>query len=458
MPRCIDRHYSNRATSDPPKELDFRCVGTAKTTDTGICRSTILRANRYKVLHLLRRIECETFTREQLLHELRGIAKLALCKRDHRHETNDVATYWLENFYSPSVLSSTEPILSRQGAASPSSDYLSASTRASLPVRSRSTGGLQRLALTHPSSSAAAPSPASGEPASRGSQASQRGNRHEPSSAVAQDRVTDSRLSSPHPAQRSSRRREVGENHAERVSESERPVPRMRHNEAAHRPTTSQATQQSDTDPTTQDTSAPNTPRPAPCTHHAQRRPLPATNATCLICHDDLTPSDTMVWCKSSCGQNYHKDCWDTWVADQRRLNPSITNLRCCYCRQPWDSRACPCDERAPEVEDGRPTPDLADALAETPPCTLHTRPRAPLAHDTECPICQDTLAASEDLVFCKTTCGRNIHKECWEGWRASQVDERPWRRPRCAVCRGVWDEEGCPCDERVVGVEGMVE
>jgi hypothetical protein len=79
-----------------------------------------------------------------------------------------------------------------------------------------------------------------------------------------------------------------------------------------------------------------------------------------------------------------------------------------------------------------RPTPRRC-----TPP---HAR-RLPF--DEECPICYKGEHLSEcdasEVVWCRSSCGRSVHKTCFEDWRAQCVIDN--RRLTCAVCRSDWNE-----------------
>lgn len=52
---------------------------------------------------------------------------------------------------------------------------------------------------------------------------------------------------------------------------------------------------------------------------------------------------------------------------------------------------------------------------------------------DDECPICFETLTKN-DTVWCKTTCGNNIHTHCMERWKQLGND-------LCPLCRSDWIE-----------------
>ncbi|RMD42175.1 hypothetical protein DV735_g2968, partial [Chaetothyriales sp. CBS 134920] len=53
----------------------------------------------------------------------------------------------------------------------------------------------------------------------------------------------------------------------------------------------------------------------------------------CPICYMDFDQEhNELVWCKTSCGNNMHKTCFDQWAASQRG-----NTVKCVYCRAPWE-------------------------------------------------------------------------------------------------------------------------
>ncbi|KAI9849236.1 MAG: hypothetical protein M1837_004695 [Sclerophora amabilis] len=80
------------------------------------------------------------------------------------------------------------------------------------------------------------------------------------------------------------------------------------------------------------------------------------------------------------------------------------------------------------------PPPDEASSLADS-----HSGQRKPIEGD--CPICILELEPEQDeVIWCKGSCGNNIHKQCFEQWAAS----KPGEEVRCVFCRAPWkgDEE----------------
>ncbi|KAI0839358.1 hypothetical protein F5Y06DRAFT_286396 [Hypoxylon sp. FL0890] len=81
--------------------------------------------------------------------------------------------------------------------------------------------------------------------------------------------------------------------------------------------------------------------------------------------------------------------------------------------------------DNAPPIE----TSDGFDAYA-------HDKNRKSLEGD--CPICFMPFEGAEDTVYCRATCGQNIHKECFEMWAATK---RKSARDQvtCPMCRTPW-------------------
>ncbi|OAK95955.1 hypothetical protein IQ06DRAFT_297459 [Phaeosphaeriaceae sp. SRC1lsM3a] len=58
------------------------------------------------------------------------------------------------------------------------------------------------------------------------------------------------------------------------------------------------------------------------------RKPI---EGECPICYDELDPEkDVIVYCKSSCGNNVHRDCMQMWIAVASK------KATCPYCRAAW--------------------------------------------------------------------------------------------------------------------------
>ncbi|XP_014562465.1 hypothetical protein COCVIDRAFT_10920 [Bipolaris victoriae FI3] len=94
---------------------------------------------------------------------------------------------------------------------------------------------------------------------------------------------------------------------------------------------------------------------------------------------------------------------------------------------------------------------NATDPLTSSPsplqpqPCT---RPHARrILLSDPCPICHEggplSNSPAADLVWCKSSCGRPVHKSCFEAWRTQR--EQDGRNPTCVICRADWDDE-CDC------------
>ena len=51
---------------------------------------------------------------------------------------------------------------------------------------------------------------------------------------------------------------------------------------------------------------------------------------------------------------------------------------------------------------------------------------------DDDCPICLEKLLNDEEIVYCKYSCGKSIHKICMNKWIKI-------KGPICVYCRGNW-------------------
>jgi SWIM zinc finger/Ring finger domain len=83
----------------------------------------------------------------------------------------------------------------------------------------------------------------------------------------------------------------------------------------------------------------------------------------------------------------------------------------------------------------------------------LHA-PRRPLEHDSDCPICFDSLCGSGEgaqlLTYCRGTCGANFHADCIRAWKTRGA-------ATCPNCRQPWVEEHDPAKPANANSEGYV-
>jgi hypothetical protein len=73
------------------------------------------------------------------------------------------------------------------------------------------------------------------------------------------------------------------------------------------------------------------------------------------------------------------------------------------------------------------------------------------LPFDEECSICYEDKFLSDcdpaDLVWCRSGCGRTVHKSCFDEWRNQLAISSPSRQLQCMICRAPWAED-CDCTE----------
>ncbi|KAB5559940.1 hypothetical protein GE09DRAFT_1285835 [Coniochaeta sp. 2T2.1] len=57
-----------------------------------------------------------------------------------------------------------------------------------------------------------------------------------------------------------------------------------------------------------------------------------------------------------------------------------------------------------------------------------------------ECPICYEGLEEGEALVYCRASCGQNMHKACMEMWAATKRAQGREAKVTCPYCRTLWE------------------
>jgi hypothetical protein len=108
-----------------------------------------------------------------------------------------------------------------------------------------------------------------------------------------------------------------------------------------------------------------------------------------------------------------------------------------------------PAPSRSPTMPSTSTIPAIV-RTESTEQCTrTHVR-RRPL--NEECSICYDDRYLSDcdpaDLVWCRSGCGRTVHKSCFEDWRTQLTITNPSRELQCMICRTPWVED-CDCTDR---------
>jgi hypothetical protein len=87
--------------------------------------------------------------------------------------------------------------------------------------------------------------------------------------------------------------------------------------------------------------------------HASTRKPI---DGECPICVFDMEPDEDIVWCKASCGQNFHKDCFEQWKISKRG-----GRVTCVYCRAEWQEEGAPPPPK-------KPAPGSLASLKESAP------------------------------------------------------------------------------------------
>ncbi|KAI0521666.1 hypothetical protein F5B22DRAFT_546266 [Xylaria bambusicola] len=58
-----------------------------------------------------------------------------------------------------------------------------------------------------------------------------------------------------------------------------------------------------------------------------------------------------------------------------------------------------------------------------------------------DCPICFTPFEGEEDTVYCRATCGQNMHTECFQIWAATKR-QHARNAITCPMCRSLWQDD----------------
>ncbi|KAL8903900.1 MAG: hypothetical protein Q9171_007243, partial [Xanthocarpia ochracea] len=73
-------------------------------------------------------------------------------------------------------------------------------------------------------------------------------------------------------------------------------------------------------------------PNPSAANSNSNRKPI---TGDCPICFMEFHPAtEQITYCKAACGNNIHTDCFEQWARVQ-----SKSEVKCVYCRTPWQQR-----------------------------------------------------------------------------------------------------------------------
>lgn len=62
-----------------------------------------------------------------------------------------------------------------------------------------------------------------------------------------------------------------------------------------------------------------------------------AVDGDCSICFEEMEgDKEELVWCRAACGQNIHKQCFETWSAT-KKSGGARAKVTCPYCRSIWE-------------------------------------------------------------------------------------------------------------------------
>ncbi|XXQ31508.1 SWIM-type domain-containing protein [Plasmodiophora brassicae] len=101
------------------------------------------------------------------------------------------------------------------------------------------------------------------------------------------------------------------------------------------------------------------------------------------------------------------------------------------------ESRGTSCEAMAPSAVCNAFVAITGNDLSDNTGAELADVERRPLEQGDECPICFEAIAEDDELDFCRASCRRSVHVECFTRWAAQ-------RRQRgepvsCVYCRAAW-------------------
>lgn len=89
-------------------------------------------------------------------------------------------------------------------------------------------------------------------------------------------------------------------------------------------------------------------------------------------------------------------------------------------------------------------------AGADTGPVTA--KQKDPAGQD--CAICFDEMTSADELVWCKSSCGNNVHKACMTAWSTAQ--RKQGKAVTCVYCREDWAVGDLPEKKAASGSAGV--
>jgi hypothetical protein len=87
-------------------------------------------------------------------------------------------------------------------------------------------------------------------------------------------------------------------------------------------------------------------------------------------------------------------------------------------------------------------TVDATEAATATTTATIVKQ--QPITADDDCPICFESMEGEKNdannILFCSTSCGNNMHTTCFNKWRRAKV--LTGESVTCPFCRIEWEKE----------------
>eukprot|EP00116_Pleurobrachia_bachei_P003143 sb/3463405/ len=87
--------------------------------------------------------------------------------------------------------------------------------------------------------------------------------------------------------------------------------------------------------------------------------------------------------------------------------------------------------ERSRTLRATTPTLNTSNTNSDTEQGTVEPRP---IEEGDNCPICQDDMTSTQQLTYCRYSCGHSIHSKCMKVWADHQLSQGS--KIKCPMCR----------------------
>ncbi len=320
MTTSVSQWNASEVLNIDPHSGGFTCVGHAKTQGRR-CRNPIAKENRGEAARILRTISEQSVQSANFDSSLESLAVRLLCRRWHAHDRSQVISkvdQWkneIETFRSAENARESRNPTMETSSTNPTpclAETLESLRREIVNLNDRYASALQ---LATPARVASSSSPQSIRRVDSGlvsplTRRSTRSSNHDSTTTSPRTSV-ETEVARPAPAQ-------------DTPEEGEAPSPVRRTSTAQTR---SSATDSVLNSPAAEGDALPEVPLAEQSGSSPSPRPVSQQPIAgdCSICCETMTEGNDISWCRGQCGQNFHADCVEIWLATQEGDNRLTT-------------------------------------------------------------------------------------------------------------------------------------